>query len=446
MYEEIDYKRRLSVMVRRYCRRLDEGSLLSSDILPHIDLCCTDFPFSSAWFVQRPGFWAVDLDFETRCRQGHLNAALRVLVGWHNVEVFAARPLDRMYLYVNVDEFDWGSYKAHRLLGVPTSPVFSYYTNLAFSMISSYRHLARCVALMEFAVSAVMRFLCAARNGVPSLFGMDAAFDVGVPVLLPVSAAVLKLVEDINFLEIVRGSDFDAVPSLMAWKTMSALRWDSMIIGDTVPFVAFDPATSVASWDQGALPYAVSGALLLEDVSNFVQSYFESTNFEDGEIILPATEVPPIVELPPEPPHAQVVSIRMSGTVCSPLVAPLSSRVDVSVFSPAHGSLGQPSAAIMVFAANALTVAGSVRATDMIEASPSVPRRGSHGEIDLEDYRGSMEMLRDQREAATRLAALRLADLESARNDVAVAQLTITSRTTALDLVREENIRLVEEN
>lgn len=166
MYEEVDYERRLSTMVRRYCRHLDEVSILPSEITSHVDLCCMNIPFSSAWFVQRSAFWASDLDFKTRCSQSLLNTAVRVLVELQNVELFTARPLDWWFLPVGVEDLDWGAFTTHRLLGVPIPPVFSYYSCLVLSMIDDYRHLVGCIALTEFAVSTVMRFLCRAHSGV----------------------------------------------------------------------------------------------------------------------------------------------------------------------------------------------------------------------------------------------------------------------------------------
>lgn len=57
-----------------------------------------------------------------------------------------------------------------------------------------------------------------------------------------------------------------------------------------------------------------------------------------------------------------------------------------------------------------------------------------------------MRVLREQREVATRLTALRLADSKNARLDVVVAQSTISRQASALGHTRDDNPRLVGRN
>lgn len=94
-----------------------------------------------------------------------------------------------------------------------------------------------------------------------------------------------------------------------------------------------------------------------------------------------------------------------------------------------------------------MTAVGSViHASEVVEASLSIPHLGSCGDDDKNGYDESMRLLREQREAATRLAALHLADPKNARHDVGVAQLTITRRTLALGGVGDDKACLFGEN
>lgn len=61
----------------------------------------------------------------------------RVLLDWHNVEVFAVRPSERTCYYVSVDTFGWRPFHGHEFLLTPAPPVFTYYNSLAYD--SRYR-------------------------------------------------------------------------------------------------------------------------------------------------------------------------------------------------------------------------------------------------------------------------------------------------------------------
>lgn len=64
-------------------------------------------------------------------------------------------------------------------------------------------------------------FLSVAQYRVAPVPGMVSAMKIGVFVLLASSKAVLRLFKDVIFFEQIREFDFDAVSSIMPWKTMS---------------------------------------------------------------------------------------------------------------------------------------------------------------------------------------------------------------------------------
>lgn len=80
MYKKVNYERRLSVMVHRYCRLLDSKALSNDEIKSDINLSCIDFSFDWDCFIQRAQYWSAHLYFEVRTRQTHRDASARVLV------------------------------------------------------------------------------------------------------------------------------------------------------------------------------------------------------------------------------------------------------------------------------------------------------------------------------------------------------------------------------
>lgn len=137
--------------------------------------------------MQRPNHWLTDLDFEVCARQTHCGPSACVLVGWKNVELFAARPRDRPILYVGVGSFEWSSSSSHCLLGVLTPPLPAFYSNLALRQCNAQPHLIRVIALTEFAVRTGMPFLLASQNGVLSISRHMVALLVGYQAIMPVS-------------------------------------------------------------------------------------------------------------------------------------------------------------------------------------------------------------------------------------------------------------------
>lgn len=112
-----------------------------------------------------------------------------------------------------------------------------------------------------------------------------------------------------------------------------------------------------------------------------------------------------------------------------------------------HFSFPQPAQVSMVSA----TVA--VRSTAPTgPPSPSnvkhsyVSRRLVYGVTDSEHLQGPMDLIREQREAVTGLAASRLAYLESVCNNSAVASATVSLHNLAVEGLQAENVRLCGES
>lgn len=62
--EEVDYERRLSVLVDRSCRLLGTKVLKTAGVALFIDPRFTDFSIDGAWFIRSAQYWSGDLHFE----------------------------------------------------------------------------------------------------------------------------------------------------------------------------------------------------------------------------------------------------------------------------------------------------------------------------------------------------------------------------------------------
>lgn len=127
---------------------MDIGVLPSEDIKVDIDICCIDFLFDRSWFMHRIDYCVTKLDYEIRARQTRRDAAARVLVRWHNPELFASRSQDRAIIYVGVDSFDRSSCWSRRLLDFPTPPVLTFYSSLVARPNGVQQHLILVISLM----------------------------------------------------------------------------------------------------------------------------------------------------------------------------------------------------------------------------------------------------------------------------------------------------------
>lgn len=87
MHEEVDYKRRFSVSMCRYIRRLDFDDFDASSPRPSMDHGCMERPSDYCWFMSFLSVWLEQINFEVRLRQVHTDSWARILLGWHNVEV-----------------------------------------------------------------------------------------------------------------------------------------------------------------------------------------------------------------------------------------------------------------------------------------------------------------------------------------------------------------------
>lgn len=112
--EELDYERLVGDVVLRLCDKPDDA--FPSDL----GLFCFSQLFDCLFFASHWSFWARDFDFEYRMRTGERH----LLVGWHNVEIFALPPSRRHQHYVVVPEW-WRLYEACCIPTVPTLFVIS---------------------------------------------------------------------------------------------------------------------------------------------------------------------------------------------------------------------------------------------------------------------------------------------------------------------------------
>lgn len=121
----------------------------------HVDLCCFDYLFLTAWFsTQCKHFWE-SLHFEHRFWER--TSFLPLFVSRHCLKVYLIPSRDHGRFSAPVVCPEQKSFKKHRVLHEPTSPVFSYFFNWAFE--GTIRHLIFTVAQSEFVVSVVFQIL-----------------------------------------------------------------------------------------------------------------------------------------------------------------------------------------------------------------------------------------------------------------------------------------------
>lgn len=89
MHEEVDYERRLSVMIPSCIRHLHSGDFDFSSLRPDMHFCCIDGPSNYCCFTSFSSKPLELLDLEVRLRQVHTNVSARVLLGWRSVKFFA---------------------------------------------------------------------------------------------------------------------------------------------------------------------------------------------------------------------------------------------------------------------------------------------------------------------------------------------------------------------
>lgn len=104
----------------------------------------------------RRGYLGQDLDFGVRHR------SKRLLVGWHNIEMFEVPPVMGGLVYAAVPAF-WNHFKSARCFLVGTSICFSYFLGLLSGgktlLTSTVRSLAM-LGLVVLRVGEVFRTVC----------------------------------------------------------------------------------------------------------------------------------------------------------------------------------------------------------------------------------------------------------------------------------------------
>lgn len=157
MHEEVKYKRRLPAMTSPYVHRLGFDNFDASSLLPDIERCCMDCSSNSCWFMSFSSVWLEQLHFEVCLWQVHTDSSPRVILGWHNVAVFAARLFGRAQYNIGIDAINWGLFHGHRYLLSPTTLVLTYYRSPAYDY--RYSPLLKEVDLTEFGACWFLRDL-----------------------------------------------------------------------------------------------------------------------------------------------------------------------------------------------------------------------------------------------------------------------------------------------
>lgn len=252
--EESVYARQLAELCLRRFERHDFESNASLDLVlyPH--------PFDRCWFAHegasQADHWDNDLDTEWRIRRDY-----RRFAGWHQVEIWALSRRLRNEHYVAVPAW-WDDYEPSRIINAPSPAVFSYLSNFIVTPrqqtidgvgqdSETVRHFndgvhktIMAIALSEFVVSAFIRFLIAASEGVTNSKCLDPRLRVArnaredpggrsanrpTGILTPLPESLHRLIESFGIFEMVAGSRFDAGRSLLAFsRAVYEVRWDRL--------------------------------------------------------------------------------------------------------------------------------------------------------------------------------------------------------------------------
>lgn len=95
---KIGFEYRLSAMLGRLQRSIRQGGQTQDLIVPLVDLCCSDYLYTSAPFCSIQTHRRANLDLE-HC---HPESVPRgVFVGLHNVKIYAIRPFQKPCHYVS---------------------------------------------------------------------------------------------------------------------------------------------------------------------------------------------------------------------------------------------------------------------------------------------------------------------------------------------------------
>ena len=252
-----------------------------------LGLVCLSQPYDNMWYAHEgprsADHWGGDIDFEWRMRT---HSRRQLFVSWHNVEVHALHPADRPQVYATVPSW-WGDYEPSRIINCPNPPFFSYASGLVLkTQGSSFIHRAppvarplraeqvqrmgMTIALSEFAVAAVIRFLMTVREWVVSpraaivdprmvqwnledrgRTDIDTRAITGV--ITPIPAKLDSLIRSMGLFNIIAGTRFDLAKSVMAFHRATELDW-GVAAGMRYPFFLYDFDTG----DVASVPEATA--------------------------------------------------------------------------------------------------------------------------------------------------------------------------------------------
>lgn len=137
-----------------------------------------------------------------------------IFVPRHCVEGYLFPSQNCGWLYVPVDCLEWRGLVAHRVLLVPTTWVFSYYSKEVLG--GTFCHLAFTVAQSRFAVSIAAQFLLVATDGLFGSFRLDGRVHSGKLHLVALRPSVISLNDVMDIREMFYDYSYDLETVIMA--------------------------------------------------------------------------------------------------------------------------------------------------------------------------------------------------------------------------------------
>lgn len=140
---------------------------------------------------------------------------------------------------------------------------------LQHSASSTARHSVRSDSSHSFpglVPCTIIHSLLTVKDGILSIHRPTTGLPFGYPVILPVSAKVREVLNQLFILDIVRNFQFDAVVTLKAWKTMAAFNWDNMTKLDCVLYLYFDKDLVDSFFSDRNIPYMDSSCPIWTEV------------------------------------------------------------------------------------------------------------------------------------------------------------------------------------
>lgn len=214
------------------CRRLRDALDADMEVTEGApDLQCWFFnkPYTDLYLMHGGTHKTRASKFEIRQRTAVRNP---VFVGWHNLEMFAVPPRDLSRYYVAVTGF-WRDWEAHRMLCVPSPPVFAYYSGVLGDGGHCFGHLLRATAITEFTITSFVCFIRAAEFGATDLFlppRLRAMIDEGRVsasdgVLIPLSLGMRDKILERGLLHIFWDCEVEPVSAVLGFARSSELDW-----------------------------------------------------------------------------------------------------------------------------------------------------------------------------------------------------------------------------